>query len=390
MAFQRFCGLTLLAFLVGGGAGRLAAGELDQPLQTIRAVAPGGRGHREAAQAWKQVAQADAAALPAVLAALDNANPLAANWLRGAVEAIAERELHRSGKLPAAELEAFLLDTRHDPRGRRLAYEWLAKVDAAAPDRLIPKLLNDPSVEFRRDAVQRLLSRAKELQAADNAEQAKAVYQQALQAARDEDQVEAAVQPLAKLGEKVDLPRHFGFLMDWRLIGPFDNSANKGFDVPYPPEQTIDLDATYVGQKGEVAWTKFVTQDKHGIVDLAKAQAPHKGAATYAYTEFTSDAARDVEIRIGTPNAWKVWVNGKCLFGRDEFHRGMQIDQYRVRAALQPGKNQILLKVCQNEQTEDWAQRWQFQARVCDSTGTAVLSTTRPASVETAQNAASK
>jgi hypothetical protein len=32
-----------------------------------------------------------------------------------------------------------------------------------------------------------------------------------------------------------------------------------------------------------------------------------------------------------------------------------------------------LLKICQNEQTEDWAQRWEFQVRICDSSGTAVL-----------------
>jgi hypothetical protein len=51
----------------------------------------------------------------------------------------------------------------------------------------------------------------------------------------------------------------------------------------------------------------------------------------------------------------------------------MRIDQYRAQAKLQPGTNRLLLKICQNEQTEDWAQRWSFQLRVCDSTGTAVL-----------------
>jgi hypothetical protein len=32
-----------------------------------------------------------------------------------------------------------------------------------------------------------------------------------------------------------------------------------------------------------------------------------------------------------------------------------------------------LLKICQNEQTEEWAQNWAFQFRVCDAIGTAVL-----------------
>jgi hypothetical protein len=49
------------------------------------------------------------------------------------------------------------------------------------------------------------------------------------------------------------------------------------------------------------------------------------------------------------------------------------MDQFIVRGELKPGKNVILLKVCQNEQKEDWAQVWQFQLRVCDSIGKAIL-----------------
>jgi len=31
-----------------------------------------------------------------------------------------------------------------------------------------------------------------------------------------------------------------------------------------------------------------------------------------------------------------------------------------------------LIKVCQNNQTDSWAQTWSFQARVCDATGGAL------------------
>ena len=49
----------------------------------------------------------------------------------------------------------------------------------------------------------------------------------------------------------------------------------------------------------------------------------------------------------------------------------MALDQYRVPAELKPGRNVILVKLCQNEQTEDWAQRYQLQLRVCDASGRA-------------------
>jgi hypothetical protein len=48
------------------------------------------------------------------------------------------------------------------------------------------------------------------------------------------------------------------------------------------------------------------------------------------------------------------------------------MDQYRAHARLKQGVNTILLKICQNEQTEDWAQEWNFQVRVCDASGQAI------------------
>src|SRR5215471_4555800 len=134
--------------------------DLAPRLQAILAVGERGQGNVAAAKAWQELVKADAAALPEILAALDRASPLAANWLRGAIDSIAERELASRGKLPMAKLEKFTLDTSHNPRARRLAYEWLARADKTAPDRLIPSMLNDPSTEFRRDAVARLLAEA--------------------------------------------------------------------------------------------------------------------------------------------------------------------------------------------------------------------------------------
>ena len=65
------------------------------------------------------------------------------------------------------------------------------------------------------------------------------------------------------------------------------------------------------------------------------------------------------------------------MFGRDEYHRGMRIDQYRIPVQLKAGENSILIKLCQNEQTEEWTVQWQFQLRVCDSSGAAVLAQNR-------------
>jgi hypothetical protein len=145
----------------------------------------------------------------------------------------------------------------------------------------------------------------------------------------------------------------------------------------YPPEEELDFDAEYEGQLGKVSWEPLASEtptgtssvDEVGKVDLAKLTAPHKGAVTYTATEFVAADAGTVEFRIGTPNAWKLWVNGELVFGQEEYHRGMFFDQYIFRANLKQGENTLLLKVCQNEQTEDWAQVWAFQLRICDLAG---------------------
>ena len=81
-----------------------------------------------------------------------------------------------------------------------------------------------------------------------------------------------------------------------------------------------------------------------------------------------------MDIRLGCINAHKVWINGQLLTANQVYHSGMEIDQYQASCQLKQGKNTILVKICQNEQTESWAQRWQFQLRVCDKTGTAIAS----------------
>src|SRR5262249_34926133 len=143
-------------------------------------------------------------------------------------------------------------------------------------------------------------------------------------------------------------------------------------------ERALDFTTDLTGKDGQkIAWVEHTTSDEYGIVDLAKVLGPFKGSVAYAVAEFESSDRQPVEVRLGTPNSWKLWLNGDLVFAREEYHRGMNLDQYKMRTTLRPGKNAFLLKVCQNEQTEEWAQRWQFQLRVCDGAGTAILSADR-------------
>ena len=355
------------------GPARAQEPDLAPLLAALRAVGPEGASNESAAAAWKKLSAAPATSLPTLLGALDGANPLAQNWLRAAAGTIADRALAAGQPLPLDALDALLRDTKHVPAARALAWDLIRTADAARADALVMSFLEDPAAELRRPGVTRLLDEAKQLAGAGQKEQAAGVAERAFRAARDDDQITQAVDQLKELGRSPDVPAQLGLLLDWKLVAPFSNAKRGGFDTVYPPEEKLDLAASYPLPDGTMAaWQPFRSTDPFGHIDFNKPYGLIKEVVGYAATTFESPEARDAELRIGTGNAWKVWLNGTFLFGRDEYHRGSRLDQYSLPIRLEKGTNTLLVKLCQNEQTETWTVDWRFQLRLCDSTGTAL------------------
>ena len=346
---------------------------LEDALKSLTAIEREGRGNEAASAAWQDVVKAGPSAIPALLAAAGKGSEVADNWLRLAGDVIIENAARARQPLPLAEVAAFVSDATHPPAGRVMAFDLLQRADAKKADELEPSLVQDPVQALRRGAVQRLIDAAKN----KTGDEQKAGYLAALAAVRDEDQTTFLAGELKKLEVPVDLPLHFGFLMKWDLIGPFDNTARKGFDTVFPPEKEVTLDAAYDGKGAPVKWQPFESKDEYGKLDFNKPLGLQKETVAYATTTFDSATEREAELRLGCKNAWKVWLNGKLLFARDEYHRGQEMDQYKLKGHLQKGANVILVKCCQDEQKEQWTVEWEFQLRVCDSTGTAILSTAK-------------
>ena len=316
---------------------------------------------------------------------MDDASGASANWLRTAGDAIAERAVAERKPLPTDSLEKFIRQTKNNGAARRLAYEWLCRVDANTPERLLPSMLQDPSPELRRDAVAAVIKQAKTQLDKGVKDAAIAAYSRALTGACDKDQVDLIVKELDKLGEKIDVAAHFGFIRQWLLAAPFDNHDGVGFNAVYPPEKGVDPKAVYKGKDGkEARWTSCTTTDPYGTVDLNKILGKQQGVVAYAYAVIESPRERPIQIRAGSLDGIKIFLNGKEIFHREEYHHGTDIDQYVANATLKAGRNELLLKVCQNEQKEEWAQVWGFQARLCDAVGKAVPYT--PVSVKTKES----
>ncbi|MFO1515241.1 MAG: hypothetical protein U1F83_20465 [Verrucomicrobiota bacterium] len=345
---------------------------LSDSIAVIRNVGPEGKGNLAAATACQNLATAPVKELPMLLTAMDGANELALNWLRSAVDTVVARAAANKEALPLSALEKFVRDQKHNPRARRLAYELIAGADAKAAERLMAGMLDDPSSELRREAVQRLMAEAENLQKAGKTNDAVAKYQSALKPAREADQIDAIAEALKTLGTPADLQKVFGWVSEWQVVGPFDNTGGAGYERAFPPESSVDLKAEYEGKTGKVRWQEVKATGDYGVVDFNQPLGSLKGVTGYAWTEINSAHAHPVELRLGCDNGWKVWLNGKLLFGRDEYHLGSQIDDFRLTGDLKAGKNTILVKLCQNEQVADWTKGWEFQLRITDAIGTPI------------------
>jgi len=365
------------AAVAASGTNPPRAAERDRAIQIIRAVGAEGQGNEKATAAWKELSAGDVGFIVPILDGMDGASPLALNWLRSAVDTITARALSAKQPLPVAALEKYLAIHSHAPRARRLAYELIARADPTRAAELMKDMLNDPSNELRRDAVGQVIDRAKVLAAEKKKDAAVDQFAKALQAARDVDQVETIAKAMKELGQPVNLSHVFGWLADWKVVGPFNNVGGVGFAETFPPETKVDLQAEHTGKQGPVRWVSLSATNDYGLVDLNGPLGALKGVTGYAYTEVISKESRPVELRLGSKNGWKLWFNGAFIFGRDEYHRGAEIDQYRFPVTLKPGRNTILVKVCQNEQTEDWTKEWEFQLRITDAEGTPVRLATR-------------
>jgi hypothetical protein len=350
---QRWCaGLCWLVIVSG-----LHAGKHDESLRAIKSVGREGAGNDRARQAWNELVSAGPAALAEVFEAFQGADAIAANWLRNAVEAIVEKQEKLGRPLPASLFEAVVTDRNRSSAGRELAFEILDRLDPAARDRLLPRMLDEPSAGLRREAIEWAYARS------PKAEDLAKLF--AL--ARDVDQVERLAKDLKALGREPDVLAHLGLITRWQIAGPFDNAGLKGYAAPLP-------DA--------VTWKDYATGHERAVVNLYQALGLKRGVdpetktkkAIYALvrTEVESPIEQAVEVRAATPNAIRIWLNGHEIFAREEYHHGMKMDQHVGRGVLKPGRNEILAKICQDDRTFEWTLDWVVQLRICDSIGGAV------------------
>lgn len=337
-------------------------------------------GSEELQTAWRTVSQWPADRLVEVLAAADEANPVSLHWLRTAIDGMLEQP---NFKTPISELQQVVQDRERKFAARRIAWDLLAAANPELMESITESLIADPIAVFRRPAIEKRVALANGLE--KKSAERKRILLEAFQAARDEDQVGQVARVLdLEFGEKPDLAKHFGYLVNWHVVGPFPNIGEAGFHESFSPEKILlsDFDGDgrpsesleYSGNGGMLRWQPHAAVNDTGELDLNKILGKEKEVVGYGVAVFDCSEERPAEIRLRMQNAFKLWLNGELLQSQSIGHTGNAFDQYAIPVTLKQGKNLILIKSCQNKppQEIEWYDTWHFNVRICDKSGTAI------------------
>jgi len=360
---QRRLPAAFLSLSVGLAMGvQLRAESSTELIKQLQNLQSNDQSNQSATNTLKQLTAAKDVSLIQALSAMKNASPIGRNWIMGLANS-----LHRkSGSAKNTELQQFLSDSTQDGEARYTVFQWLTSNNAELRKSFLSSMKQDPSPELRYLAISDAIEAKPDVKG----------LQELLESARHPEQVVSIIAKLKEMGTTVDQSKQFGFLTEWKLIGPFDNVGTVNFDKVFPIESDWsngNVKEEYQGKKEIVKWISETTKSEEGTVDLAPIFANEKGCIVYAMAEFNSEKEQDAELRLGCINGNKTWLNGKMVMSNEVYHTNMQIDQYTQPVRLKAGLNQILVKICQNEQKEQWAQRFAFQLRISDSTGKAIL-----------------
>jgi len=139
----------------------------------------------------------------------------------------------------------------------------------------------------------------------------------------------------------------------WLVSGPYINRNTFSYDHIYPPEMTNTL-------KPDWQFSKDGLND--GYIDFKQSFSKTDWAVAYAKTFIDSPEELPVEIRIGSDEAFKLWLNDNLVLSR-YLDSDIPFDEARVKVILHPGYNKLMIKVVNR------IHEWGFFCRVTDADG---------------------
>lgn len=155
---------------------------------------------------------------------------------------------------------------------------------------------------------------------------------------------EGESRPVGVLDHLLGIDRGLTAGLRWMIVGPFDNTDSKGFDIAYGPEQgAVNLEAEYEGLGGgTVRWKPYPLPGNE--VDFLDQFKVKEWVCAYAYTTVRSEKEIDAKLLVASDDGCKVWLNGNLVDSVLK-SRGVYEEVDAVPVRLRKGENKILIKV---------------------------------------------
>jgi tetratricopeptide (TPR) repeat protein len=168
------------------------------------------------------------------------------------------------------------------------------------------------------------------------------------------------VQDLKKSREELS---QIGAIMEWQIVGDFENISASGFDKNYGPVYHPEPESIFKNKVDAVVkWFDLYKQVSGKWIDFTN-NFYCNNTLVFAQTFCNSSSDQFVYLRIGTSGSLKLWVNDQLLFKESE-ERNNGIDTYIIPVKLFKGNNRILLQVACSK-----INRCNFMMRVTDEAG---------------------
>jgi hypothetical protein len=158
------------------------------------------------------------------------------------------------------------------------------------------------------------------------------------------------------------------FIRVWLVNGFYTRDRNwyRCLDYDYLGGEDC-VDAVEGQVNGDYTWTKVSTPTAY--VDLNTAYPPCEDVdegTSYAFARVYSPITQVAELRLGSSDSVKVWLNGQIVHSLNEL-RAWNLDDDKIQVTLRAGWNRLLIKVV------EWHGEHGFSARFAYPDGTAIL-----------------
>ncbi len=144
--------------------------------------------------------------------------------------------------------------------------------------------------------------------------------------------------------------------LDWRIAGPFP------FDQPDAYLGEGPLDAFARGEATAPPGIEWRLPAEHAwgeVIDLVELLGQAENCFAYAVAEIVVEEPTDAELRAGSDDALRLWLNGERVLAEDR-KRPFTAGEDRVRVRLRQGRNRLVARISQADAA------WAFQVDAVD------------------------